>query len=345
MDRVATPRHYIRAAAKCRHGVNFKLSVQKYRMKPFTFIQHDMDCMIRGKTPPLSAGRITTIRERGKARTITPIKMRDRVNQRVLCDNALTPMIAPRLIYDNGASLKGKGVGFARKRLNMMLEKAKRKWGNEFYALTFDFKKFFDSIPHELCRTELERAFTDKRIVGVTMGFVEGYGEERQNKGVCLGSHVSQIMALCVPNFLDHYIKDVAGVQFYIRNMDDGIVLHNDKEFLKRLLETITDICEKNGLQINQKKTHIVPIKKGVCFLKIRYRIDGMKTVRRLCRDSVIRTRRRLKKYVGKLAEGKMTMDMISASIQSWEAHANHSMSFRQRKRMRALYRSLFEGR
>lgn len=134
MDCIATPRNFIKAASKCRRGVNFKLSVQHYRAKPFKYINQDMRCMLVGKTPQLSVGKRITIRERGKERTITPIRMRDRVNQRVLCDHALIPALTPTLIYDNGASLKGKGVGFARKRLNVMLEKAKREWGNDFYA-------------------------------------------------------------------------------------------------------------------------------------------------------------------------------------------------------------------
>lgn len=176
------------------------------------------------------------------------------------------------------------------------------------------------------------------------MGYVEGY-DKKTPRGVCLGSHVSQVMALCVPNFVDHYIKDIFAVSYYIRNMDDGIILHNDKEYLRKLLLGITELCENNGLHINKKKTHIVPITKGVCFLKVRYRLDGMKTVRRLCKDTIVRMRRKLKKYAKKVKDGEMTMEMVEASMQSWEAHTLHVMSFRQRKTMRHLYSSVFGGR
>ena len=41
-------------------------------------------------------------------------------------------------------------------------------------------------------------------------------------KGLCLGSQISQILAVSIPNKLDHYIKDICGVKHYIRYMDDG---------------------------------------------------------------------------------------------------------------------------
>ena len=361
MDRVATARHYVKATRKCRNGVRFKLSVQAYCAKPFQMMTGDKAAMLEGITPPVTASRKITIRERGKERTITPIQMRDRVNQRVLCDYALTPMIAPRLIYDNGASMKGKGVGFARKRFNAMLEKAKRQWGSEFYALTFDFRRFFDSIPHRLCREELGKVFRDQRIIDVTMGYVEGYQLNEARKagdwervaslgrhegiGVCLGSHVSQVMALCVPNFLDHWLKDVKREKLYIRYMDDGVILHRDPEHLRQLLHEMARLCEKNEMRLNIAKTHITPMKRGICFLKTRYRLDGMKTVKRLCPQSVTRMRRRLQRFARLVDSGKMTMEMVDASLQSWMGHTLRVMAFRQRKRIRQVYRECFKAK
>lgn len=358
MDRVATARHYVQATRKCRNGVRFKLSVQAYCAKPFQLMRNDRERMLRGITPPVTASRKVTIRERGKERIITPIQMRDRVNQRVLCDHALNPMITPRLIYDNGASMKGKGVGFARKRMNAMIEKAKREWGNQFYALTFDFKGFFDGIPHRICHEELTKVFRDRRIVDVTMGYVEGYqlndarrrGDQEKMEqlrrhegvGVCLGSHVSQIMALCVPNFLDHWLKDTQRVRYYIRYMDDGVILHRDPGYLRALLHEMAQLCAKHGMALNIRKTHITPMTRGICFLKTRYRLDGLKTVKRLCPQSVARMRRKLRRFVGLVERGKMTMEMVDASLQSWLGHTKRVMAFRQRKRIMEIYRECF---
>ena len=358
LEKVFTLRHYVRSMRKCRKGVSFKLSVQNYSARPFRMMEDDCESMLRGVAPPLATGKKEVIRERGKERIITPIKIRDRMNQRVLCDYALNPMIHRRLIYDNGASMKDKGVSFARKRLNRMLEKAKYLWGNQFYVMIFDFRKFFDSIPHRLCWQELRKAFRDERLADLTMQIIEGYqmmeaGKARdvermemlkrhEGYGVCLGSHVSQLMALCVPNFLDHYVKDVRRVKFYIRYMDDGIILHQDKAFLKQLLRDMVRVCAENGLNLNWTKTHIIPVRLGFTFLKIRYRIVDRKTVRKLSRSTVVRMRRRLNRFGGLVAQGRMTMSMVRDSLQSWLGHTKMAMAFRQRKRMKQIYRSIF---
>ena len=358
LENVFTPRHYVKGVMKCRKGVGYKLSVQRYCARPFKKIAGDCGSMLRGEAPQVSSSKKEIILERGKERVITPIKIQDRVNQRVLCDWALTPMITPRLIYDNGASMAGKGVSFARNRFNAMLEKAKRLWGDDFYVLTFDFKKFFDSIPHRLCVEELNKTFNDKRIVDITMQVVEGYQmldakasgdtevEERLRRhegiGVCLGSHVSQLMALCVPNFLVHFVNDVKRIRFYIRYMDDGIIIHNDRDYLAALLTEMEEICTLHGMKLNMQKTHITKIRHGVKFLKVRYRVKGMKTIKRLCRDSVIRMRRKLKRFVGLVENGKMTMKMVDDSMISWVGHTKHAMAYRQRKRMMQHYCFLF---
>ena len=167
-------------------------------------------------------------------------------------------------------------------------------------------------------------------------------GSEREMKSWSLSSHVSQLMALCVPNFLDHYLKDTLGVRHAIRYMDDGVILHNDKAFLADLLHKMQKICAAHGLELNMEKTHITPIRKGVTFLKIRYSVKDGKTVKRLHRSSVVRMRRKLHRFVGLVSRGKMTPKLVRDSFQSWQGHTLHAMAFRQRKNMRACYFRLF---
>ena len=74
-----------------------------------------------GKIPALSQVKKVPIKERGKERIITPIKIDDRITQKVVCDNSLVDSIQRDLIYDNGASTKGKGTNFARNRIYEMM--------------------------------------------------------------------------------------------------------------------------------------------------------------------------------------------------------------------------------
>jgi hypothetical protein len=63
--------------------------------------------------------------------------------------NVLVPTLRKYLIYDNGASLKGKGTSFTRKRLKIHWNNAIKEYGT-FYILKIDIKKYFENIDHEL---------------------------------------------------------------------------------------------------------------------------------------------------------------------------------------------------
>lgn len=305
LEDVITFENYFRALKECNRNVNYKLSVQEYNATCVENISNTINLILSGKIPNVSNSNQIVIFERGKKRIITPIDISDRITQKVLCDNVLVPAICKHLIYDNGASMKNKGTNFARDRVNTFIEKAKRTYGCEnLYALVFDFKNYFDSISHEQCYNVLNKYIEDARIVNLIIGIIESYklkeinlitdACERQAAieklrshkcvGICLGSQISQIMAVAVPNEFDHYIKDVKRFKFYERYMDDGIIIHNSKDELLKLKLELERVASKCGLFFNKKKTYITKLSKGFTFLKIKYNItkDG-KTSKGLC--------------------------------------------------------------
>lgn len=365
-DNVISFQHYVDALKKCNKGVGYKYSTQEFNMNAITHINQIIRIIESGAIPLPNRIVKVIIHERGKQRIITPIIYYDRITQRVLCDNALVPTLGRSLIYDNGASTKGKGVDFARKRMMKHLYQAVNEYGTDFYALVFDFKSFFDSIEHKACLDVLNVAFEDKRIVDITIGIIKSYpitdakqnmpdNEEREeyinlvenngSVGICLGSQISQVMALSVPSKLDHHIKDVRSTHHYIRYMDDGVILHNSKEDLKELLSEMKEIAEDLGLKFNLKKTRIVKISKGFTFMKVKYFVSKTgKVIRTLVRSGIVRMRHKLKKFKKLLDNSQMSLDDIYASMQSWLEHSKIAKSYRTRKRMLKLYDELFGG-
>lgn len=365
-ESVMSTQHFVESLRKCRKGVNWKGSVQVYAQNAISEIGDVRKSLLEdGKLPALTSIKRIELYERGKRREIVPITIHDRMIQRVLCDYALVPRMQPTLIYDNGASMKGKGVDFTRKRMEQHLRKAIRSYGTEFYALTFDFKSFFDSIPHQTCLKVMRKYFTDKRIIGLTLAIIRSYqksmlkelqdADERarlqqiidtnNSVGICLGSQISQIMALVVPNELDHYIKDQKGVEHYIRYMDDGIIFSDDKEFLHRLYLEMKAVCDRLGLVFNDRKTRVVRVSRGFTFLKVRYRVTPTgRVVKHLTKSGTVRMRRKLKKYPRLVREGHMTLDDVYNSIQSWVAHSKIASAYYTRKNMLKLYNDLFDG-
>lgn len=362
---VMTMQNMCNALKKCRKGVNWKGTVQDYTEHSIVEMYNAHSSLRNGKLPNLTSTSRIVLYERGKKREIVPITIRDRMTQRVLCDHALVPVLKNKLIYDNGASMKDKGVEFTRQRLNLHLGQAIKEYGAEFYALTFDFKGFFDSIPNRTCLDVLSNSFTDRYIQGLTMAIVKSYEkatircikdeavkEERLrilnnnlSKGICLGSQVSQIMALAAPNKLDHFIKDMCGIKHYIRYMDDGVIFSDSKVFLHDLLEKMKEICDKLGLTFNVKKTRIVKVSRGFVFMKVRYRVTSTgKIIRTLTRAGIVRMRRKLKKFRRLVNEGKITLDDVYNSMQSWLAHSKVALAYHTRRNMLKLYNQLFDG-
>lgn len=363
-DKVLTIQNYYEALKKCRKGVMWKGKPQKYCQTSISRISKTFDYIKDYTLPPLENTSHIVLYERGKKRIITPIQFSDRITQRVLCDYSMIPIIHPSLIYDNGASTEGKGTDFARKRAEKFLREAINDYGENFYILTFDFKSFFDSIPHITCYNVLKKFYTDNRIVNLIMEVVKSYQrpdiltikndserelllnslENNQMKGICLGSQISQILALVVPNKLDHYIKDDKCMKRYVRYMDDGIIIHKDKKVLQELYVGMKEVCNILGLTFNEKKTKIVKATKGFSFLKINYRVAGKRIIKTLVRSGIVRMRRKLKKFKKKVDRGEMKLDDVYNSMQSWLAHAKLANSYHTVKSMLELYNDLFDG-
>lgn len=365
LENVITVANYIEALKACKKAVGYKFSVQNYIAHGLFYIGQTVSIIRAGKIPAVKNTEQVTISERGHKRVITPIRIEDRVTQRVLCDNVLTPLAEKKMIYDNGASVKGKGTDFSRRRMNEHIEAAKRRWGaDNIYVLKFDFKSFFDSIPHAQCFRVLDELIEDKRLRDLIMGIIESYQLEdirriedpalrememkrllaHEKVGICLGSQISQIMALLVPNDFDHFIKDKLGIKYYVRHMDDGVILLNDKKELAHIRGLLKDEAAKYGLTLHPKKTQIVKLTKGFTFLKVRYRASCGKTIKTLVRSGIVRMRRKMKKFAGMVGKTRLTADDIYASVQSWTAHAKVAKSYHVVKSMMRLYDELFGG-
>ena len=98
------------------------------------------------------------------------------------------------------------------------------------------------------------------------------------------------------------------------------------------------------GLRFNDKKTRIVNLKHGLTFLKIKYQFINGRIVKRLVRSGISRQRRKLKKFLSFVEEGKMSLDDVYMSMQSWNAHSKAAKSYRTTKTMFKQYNKLYNG-
>ena len=337
-DWVFSYEHLYHSYKMCRRNVGWKASVQKYITNaPINVYQ---------TWQRLQAGKYRTsgffefdLMERGKKRHIRSVTIGERIVQRCLCDYALVPVLGRTYIYDNGASMANKGYSFAVDRLCQHLRQHYRRHGTEGYVLLFDFSKFFDRVSHRVVKAVLHKEFSDERIIKLTEHFIDAFGDV----GLGLGSQISQVLALASANRLDHYIQEQCRIGSYGRYMDDGYLIHPSKEYLQKCLEGIRRICEELEITLNEKKTQIVKLSHGFTFLKVRFfLLPGGRIVRKICHCSVTRMRRKLKSYQRFVTAGKMTMDDVYQSWQSWKAYASNFNAWHTIQSMAALYNKLF---
>ena len=326
----------------CKRGVSWKESTQRYEMNLFQNILDTKKRLVSGDD--IQSGFVEfTLRERGKIRHIKSVHISERVVQKALCDEVLAPILTNSLIYDNGASLKGKGVHFAIRRLICHLSRFYRQnnFSNNGFAMTIDFKNFFWSIPHNTLMRQVKERIHDRDVLNLTWRFVKVFGE---GVSLGLGSQVSQVLAVFYPNKLDHVIKEKLRIKFYGRYMDDLYLIHKSKEYLEECLAEIREVCKSLGMTINEKKTRIFPLREGLLFLKGKYHLqDNGKIMKKATKESAKRMRRKLKSFRKLINAGKMGYNDLRIAYQSWRGnYMRRFHAYETVKKMDQLYDELF---
>ena len=114
--------------------------------------------------------------------------------------------------------------------------------------------------------------------------------------------------------------------------MDDLVLIHEDKEYLKEVLAGITAYAE-DGLDLEfNEKTQIFPISQGVDYLGWHfYLTDTRKVIRRLRTSNKRRFKRRLKAFKKKYARGIQDSEDIRRSLTGYNGHLKHGHTYKLR--------------
>lgn len=276
-----------------------------------------------------------------KEREIVATRIRDRQFQRSLCDNSLYRDMTHGFIHDNCACLRGKGVDFALNRMETHLHRYYRKHGADGWVLRCDIRHYFPETPHDVAKEAIRKRVKDSRCAEAAMEIIDSFGGDR---GIGLGSQVSQLVELAVLDPVDHYIKERLRIRHYVRYMDDFVLIHEDRDVLENAKREITARVNALGLEMN-RKTQISPLRKGIRFLKWRFILtDNGKVLRRIGRQSIVKEQRKLKKLAAKIRRGDIPAEYLWLSFQSWRANALRGDARQAIRNMEKLYNQLKEG-
>ncbi len=230
-------------------------------------------------------------------REIFAANFRDRVVHHYLI-NKLNPLFEKQFIYDSYACRVGKGTHLGVQRINRFIRKCSRNYTQDCYILKLDIQGFFMHINKNmllnkldafinvkynandkviiknLCKLIVHNDPTKKCIIKGNKRNWQGLPPDKslfsspKNCGLPIGNLTSQVFANFYMNEFDHFVKKELGINYYGRYVDDFILVHQDKEYLKSLISRIREFLKQElHLTLHPKKIYLQHFKKGVKFL------------------------------------------------------------------------------
>jgi len=94
---------------------------------------------------------------------------------------------------------------------------------------------------------------------------------EVKRKAMPLGNLTSQFFANIYLNELDYFVKHKLRSKYYIRYVDDFVILHSSMKKLEEWKEDINNFLrQKLKLAMHKNKTKVVPLSRGIDFVGFR---------------------------------------------------------------------------
>ncbi|MFH1761072.1 MAG: reverse transcriptase/maturase family protein, partial [bacterium] len=230
-------------------------------------------------------------------REIFAADFRDRVVHHLII-NKLNPIFEKEFIYDSCACRTGKGAHFGIKRVNKFVRLCSVNYAKDCYILKLDIKGFFMHINKHILFNKLQKFIYSKykardreRVIELCRKVIyadpvknciikgkpsdwKGLPKDKslfhspENCGLPIGNLTSQVFANFYMNTFDHFIKHDLGIIFYCRYVDDFVMVHTDKEYLKSLIPKIKIFFRLNlQLTLHPDKVYLQHYTKGVKYL------------------------------------------------------------------------------
>ncbi len=273
-----------------------------------------------------------------KPRLISAAPFRDRVVHHALTQ-MLEPVFEPRFVDQSYACRTGFGTHRA-------VEAAHAACAAFPYVLQCDVRKFFPSIDHPILKSQLAKAVKCRPTVGLAERIIDGsnpqepvhlyfpgddlFTPSERRHGLPLGNQTSQFFANVYLNDLDQFVLREIQPRVYCRYVDDFLLFHEDKGFLRDARRRVEAHLETLRLRLHEGKSRTHRTQDGITFLGWRLFPDH----RRLARANVVRFRRRLRRLEQDYAAGLVEWEEVNASVHAWNAHASHGDTWRLREQV-----------
>lgn len=271
-----------------------------------------------------------------KERIIMALPFFDRVVQHMIV-NFIEPIFEKRFFNYSFACRKDKGVHEASAVLSKWLYNLEVVQGKKIYAIKGDIHHYFQSVIHDVLKQEIRRYISDRKLLDIIDRIIDHNGIFPKGVGIPVGNLTSQLFANVYLNKLDQFAKHVLKITYYIRYMDDFIILSEDPAELREWLKRIEEFLRQElRLELNPKTT-ILAAKNGIDFVGYVHYKDHKK----IRKDAM----RRLKKTLKAFETGEMELEDFDRSITSRIGHIGHADTYILRKQTEEKVKQLKESK
>jgi len=232
-------------------------------------------------------------------REVFAADFRDRIVHHLIY-NYISPIFERLFIYDSYSCRERKGTSGGIKRLDHFIRSCSQNYSHDCHILKIDIKGYFMSIDRSILYQKIEKilqrfknsvnfdidlvlqlirevVFHDPTQNCVIRGRKDNWKElpkskslffVGKNRGLPIGNLTSQLFGNVYLNDFDHFIKYHLGIKYYGRYVDDIVIVHEDKEFLKSIIPVLRKYLQSQlSLELHPDKVYLQHFSKGVNFL------------------------------------------------------------------------------
>jgi hypothetical protein len=305
-------------------------------------------------------------------REIFAADFRDRVVHHLVC-SYINPILEEQFISDSYSCRKGKGTLFGINRVADFIKECSENYTKDCYILKLDIQGYFMSIDKNILWRNLKQMlydstnskeqnrskmpsaafmnyllekiiFNDPRHNCIVKGKRSDWNDLPQSKslfhssadcGLPIGNLTSQLFSNVYLHIFDIFMKNDLNLKYYGRYVDDFVIIHSCKIFLKTVITKVNEFLQSNlQLTLHKNKIYFQHYTKGVAFLgaciKPRRLYAGNRTKR-----NFVRAVQQAEQALLDKAEAKQNLPLffLRASLNSYLGILRHFRTYNIRKK------------
>lgn len=310
--------------------------------------------------------------EKPTLREVFAATFRDRVVHHLLY-NFLEPVFEPKFISQSYACRKNKGIHKSLKDLQKYLRKITKNRRQKAYFLHLDIKGFFMSLEKDILFQLISNHIKNPELLWLTKIIIfsdpttnftsksdklllakipphKSLFHVPKNQGLPIGNLTSQFFANVYLNEIDQFAKHKLKTKYYLRYVDDFLLLSNDINQLKNWQNEITYFLkERLKLEINTKKTILQSTDESIDWLGYIIKPDCILVRRRIIKNfkhKLFEYNQMIENHCNKTECGQLSLPFIEkepplpliekmlATTNSYFGYFKHANTFNLRKNL-----------